>query len=83
MSLAKAITMAEEESAMIQDEIGKVAGAIWQVLAENGRCSLPKLRKRIDCPAQLFDWAIGWLARENKIVIAREKKSFLVHLKEA
>jgi Winged helix-turn-helix domain (DUF2582) len=82
MSVAEAIAVAEKESAMIQEEIGKAAGAIWQALAENGPCSLPKLRKRIDCQAQVFDWAIGWLARENKIVIAREKKSFLVHLKQ-
>lgn len=67
---------------IVEEEIGKAAGAIWQALAANGACSLPKLRKSIDCQAPVFDWAIGWLARENKIAIAREKRSFLVRLKE-
>ena len=67
---------------MIQDEIGTAAGAIWRELGGNGECSLPKLRKSVACPAPVFDWAIGWLAREDKIVITRQKQSFFVHLKE-
>ena len=72
----------EKESTMLQEEIGATAGAIWRALAENGGCTLPKLRKEVDGKAPVFDWAIGWLARENKIAITREKRSFLVHLKE-
>jgi Winged helix-turn-helix domain (DUF2582) len=72
----------EKEPAMLQEEIGAAAGAIWRALAGNGGYTLPKLRKSVDCQAPVFDWAIGWLARENKIAITREKKSFLVHLKE-
>jgi len=30
----------------------------------------------------IFDWAIGWLAREDKIAITRDKKSFYVRLKD-
>ena len=68
---------------MMQEEIGTVAGAIWQALSGSGACALPKLRKTIDCDAPVFDWAIGWLAREDKIAIRREKRSFLIQLKEA
>jgi Winged helix-turn-helix domain (DUF2582) len=75
----KESTMTQE---MIQEEIGTAAGAIWRALAENSGCALPKLRKNVDCKTPVFDWAIGWLAREGKIAITREKKSFLVHLKE-
>jgi Winged helix-turn-helix domain (DUF2582) len=83
MTAAGAVAAAEKESAMIiEEEIGKAAGAIWQSLAGNGACSLAKLRKSTECQTPVFDWAIGWLARENKIVITREKKSFLIHLKE-
>ena len=67
---------------MLQEGIGAAAGAIWRVLAGNGGCSLPKLRKSIACKPPVFDWAIGWLARENKIAIARQNGSFSVHLKE-
>jgi hypothetical protein len=66
---------------MIQEEIGKIAGAIWRELNGNGRSSLPKLRKIVHCKTPVFDWAIGWLAREDKIAITRGKKTFLVHLK--
>jgi len=66
----------------MQGEIGAVAGAIWQALSETGGCALPKLRKQIDCQTPVFEWAIGWLAREDKIAIKREKRSFLVELKE-
>lgn len=67
---------------MLQEEIGTAAGAIWRALAGNGGYTLAKLRKSVDCQAPVFDWAVGWLARENKIAITREKRSFLVHLKE-
>jgi len=30
-----------------------------------------------------FDWAIGWLARENQIAIMPEKRSFRIRLKQA
>jgi hypothetical protein len=73
----------EKESTMMQEEIGTAAGAIWRTLVESGGCTLPKLRKSVDCKTPVFDWAIGWLAREDKIVITREKKSFQVHLKES
>jgi hypothetical protein len=67
---------------MMQEEIGATAGAIWRELSGNGQCTLPKLRKIVDCGTPVFDWAIGWLAREDKIAITRSRKSFLVHLKD-
>jgi len=30
----------------------------------------------------LFDWAVGWLAREDKIVITPQKRSFRFRLKD-
>jgi Winged helix-turn-helix domain (DUF2582) len=30
----------------------------------------------------VFDWAVGWLAREDKIVITQEKRSFRIHSKK-
>jgi hypothetical protein len=81
MSAPRAVETAEKESVMMQEEIGTVAGAIWKALAENSGCTLPKLRKSVGAKSPVFDWAIGWLARENKIEIMREKKSFLVRLK--
>ena len=67
---------------MMQGEIGTTAGAIWKALNGNGGSTLTKLRKEVECQAPVFDWAIGWLAREDKIAITRGKRSFQVRLKD-
>jgi hypothetical protein len=66
---------------MMDGEIGVTAGAIWHVLSSTGTTTLPELKKKVDCKTPVFDWAIGWLAREDKIAITRERKSFHVSLK--
>jgi hypothetical protein len=65
----------------MEQKIGTTAGAIWQAL-NKGELTLPKLRKQVDGKGPVFDWAIGWLAREDKIEITPEKRSFRVRLKE-
>lgn len=63
------------------EEIGVVAGAIWRALDANGEITLAKLKKEVKAEGPLFDWAIGWLAREDKITLTREKRFFRVCLK--
>ncbi|HZR65154.1 MAG TPA: winged helix-turn-helix domain-containing protein [Terriglobales bacterium] len=67
----------------MQEAIGRTAGAIWQSLNEHGELSLPTLKKRIDAKSPVFDWAIGWLAREDKLVITPHQKSYHVRLNDA
>jgi hypothetical protein len=67
----------------MQDEIGTLAGAIWNILNTKGELTLRKLKKEVGVTAMAFDWAIGWLAREGKIAITQEKRAFRVRLKEA
>lgn len=62
-------------------EIGTTAGDIWQVLDARGELSLTELKKAVKAESPVFDWALGWLAREEKIVISPVKKSFRVRLK--
>jgi hypothetical protein len=66
----------------MQEEIGFTAGAIWQALNSKGELSLEQLKKEAKAKSPLFDWAVGWLAREDKIAITPEKRSFLFRLKE-
>lgn len=66
----------------MQKEIGTTAGAIWMALSGNGDSTLSNLKKQVDAQGPVFDWAIGWLAREDKIAIVRSKRSFVVRLKE-
>ncbi len=63
-------------------EIGTMAGAIWHALEANGEVTLTKLKKDLKASSPLFDWAIGWLAREDKIVLATEKRMTRVRLKD-
>ncbi len=66
----------------MHEEIGAAAGAIWHALNSKGTLPLAQLKRAAKVKAQLFDWAIGWLAREDKIVITPEKRSFRLRLKE-
>jgi hypothetical protein len=65
----------------MNEQIGKVAGTIWHILEANGEMTFAKLKKEVAAAGPLFDWAIGWLAREDKIDLTQEKRSFRVCLK--
>lgn len=67
----------------MQEEIGLVAGQIWHALDGGKGLSLAQLKKAVDGKTPVFDWAVGWLAREDKIAITPEKKSFRLRLKHA
>jgi len=64
----------------MQEEIGATAGAIWNILHAKGELSLSQLKKQTKAKSQVFDWAIGWLARENKIEFTQQKRSIRVRL---
>ena len=66
----------------MEEEIGIVAGAVWKALHGKDGVTLPMLRKQVPCKAPVFDWAIGWLAREDKILITRVKRSIQVRLRD-
>ena len=63
------------------DEIGAVAGNIWQRLEKGGETSYSALKKNVNAKPPLFDWAIGWLAREDKISIRKDKQTLRIRLK--
>ena len=64
----------------MHEEIGTTAGAIWKALHTKGELSLSQLKKQTKAKTPVFDWAIGWLARENKIAIMQEKRSIRIRL---
>jgi Winged helix-turn-helix domain (DUF2582) len=64
------------------EEIGTMAGAIWHRLEANGEMTLTKLKRELNAGSPLFDWAIGWLAREDKITLNAEKRATRVRLKD-
>ena len=65
----------------MSEQIGTMAGAIWHALEANGEMTLSKLKKEVNAQSPVFDWAIGWLAREDKIMLTTEKRGMRVCLK--
>jgi hypothetical protein len=62
-------------------QVGTVAGEVWRLLEQSGPLSLAQLKKKLNGSSELLGFAVGWLAREDKLEILAEKKSFRVQLK--
>ena len=62
--------------------VGTLAGAVWTALNENGAMNAKDLKKaaKIKTDKDLF-LALGWLLREDKLVVAEEDKVMTVTLK--
>ncbi len=62
--------------------VGTLAGAVWSALNENGAMNAKDLKKaaKIKTDKDLF-LALGWLLREDKLVVAEEDKVLTVTLK--
>jgi len=65
----------------INGQVGETAGKIWQLLNEEGPQTFPQLKKKLDGSGELLSFALGWLAREDKVDITQEKKLVTVALK--
>lgn len=66
----------------MNEKIGNVAGAIWTALNENGAMNAKDLKKaaKIKTDKEMF-LAMGWLLREDKLVVTEEGKDITVVLK--
>ena len=62
--------------------VGTLAGTVWSALNENGAMNAKDLKKaaKIKTDKDLF-LALGWLLREDKLVVAEEDKVMTVTLK--
>jgi len=65
----------------IKEQVGVTAGKVWQILSDFGPQTVAQLKKRLNGSGELVGFALGWLAREDKIDISQDKKSFKVVLK--
>lgn len=73
--------MATMEATSCVEQIGLTAGEIWKLLADEGEpVSLAQLAKRIDEPRDIVMQAIGWLAREDKLLIEENGRTRYVSL---
>ncbi len=61
--------------------VGETAGKIYQALSTAGPQTVSQLKKKVDGSGELVNFALGWLAREDKIEMVQEKKNIHVQLK--
>ena len=65
----------------INGQVGEAAGKVWRLLNEEGPQTFPQLKKKLNGSGEMLGFALGWLAREDKVDITQEKKSVRVALK--
>ena len=67
----------------MNDEIGVAAGRIYRFLDKNrgDALTMSKIKAGTKIKGALFDQAIGWLAREDKINLERRGRSIFLALK--
>lgn len=62
-------------------EIGHVAGDVWGVLARDGDMTIAAIKKTVPAPSDIVMAAIGWLAREHKLMFTAHRRSVKVSLR--
>ncbi len=65
----------------MSNTIGDAAGKIWHYLAENGPASVSKIEKETEISRNDVQRAIGWLAKEDKLVIEAKGRIETISLK--
>jgi hypothetical protein len=65
----------------INAQVGETAGRIWHLLNDEGPQTFPQIKKKLDGSGELLSFALGWLAREDKVDIKQENKTVRVALK--
>ncbi len=60
----------------IKAEVGETAGKVWSLLNSHGPQTLAQMKKKLDVPSELLSFAVGWLAREDKVPLLRRRRAF-------
>ena len=72
---------AEIAGTEIKGQVGETAGQVWRTLTTDGPMTLSQLKKKLDGQGELLGYALGWLAREDKIDMVVQKKTLRLQLK--
>lgn len=65
----------------INQKVGEAAGQVWHTLSTGGPQTVAQLKTKLNGSSEVVNFALGWLAREDKVEITQDKKSFKVKLK--
>ena len=61
-------------------QIGEMAGVVWQTLESEGPMTMAKLVRTIGAPRDVVSQGIGWLAREDKITFEERARGRVISL---
>lgn len=62
-------------------EIGETAGQVWKLLESDGPQTLAVVKKKVSAKPGYVEYALGWLAREDKILFVVDKRTYRIALK--
>jgi hypothetical protein len=65
----------------MSEEIGTVAGEIWNLLNKRGELSISRVVSEINASQSTAYMGIGWLAREEKLEFVKRSRGVFVRLK--
>lgn len=68
-------------NALGNHQIGETAGAVWNYLTDKEKASLATMKKDLSVSSDHLLAAVGWLAREDKLVFAVTGRSVTISLK--
>ena len=64
----------------MREAIGEAAGKVWRYLGAQGSRSVSQIQRDTRLSQSLTYLALGWLAREDKVRFAQERRALLVSL---
>lgn len=67
----------------MEEIIGETAGKVWQILKKKGEVNLAELPRLLQEKSLVVYQAVGWLARENKILYQKKGSKTVISLAEA
>lgn len=65
----------------MKETIGNLAGEVYHFLEDSGQASLSDIAENVNGPRSKVNMAIGWLAREEKLIFDDNGRGTTVSLK--
>jgi hypothetical protein len=63
----------------MSEKIGTAAGVVWEYLRSNGTVTASQIQRGTSLNAAQTNQALGWLAREGKLTVARSQENRLTY----
>ena len=64
----------------MREKIGEMAGRIWKILEKKGQVEILKLPQILKEKGEIVHQALGWLAREGKIIFHKKEGRVFTYL---